>query len=82
MHLTLSSLVFKYFLTHELQHHPATIQHPQGPDISNVGGQDIRSVDPGVKQLGIQDLLEAGGEVGAEVSPSDPPVLAGSLRIQ
>ena len=86
MHFTVFPLglqVLPDILTDQLQHHPATIQHPQGPDSSYVGSQDIRSVNPGVEQLGIQHLFEAGCEVGggqcAPSSPSGPSLLAGSL---
>ena len=72
------------WLTHQLKQDPWRVQDPEGPDGGDVGGQDVRGVDPHPEKLDLEDALEVAGEEGPEVGFGQalPDVLQGRLRLR
>ena len=72
------------WFTHQLKQDPRRVQDPEGPDGGDVGGQDVRGVDPHPEKLDLEDALEVAGEDGPEVGFGQalPDVLQGRLRLR
>ena len=72
------------WFAHQLKQDPRRVQDPEGPDGGDVGGQDVRGVDPHPEKLDLEDALEVAGEDGPEVGfgQAFPDVLQGRLRLR